>query len=237
MAVSIGNKIELIHLDQMIRNDADKKVYVSKVYDVMEKNMLQIAMPIFEGRIVPLDVGEKYAAVFYTDKGLLQANVSISSRYKSGNLFFMEVKLLSNPEKVQRRAYYRYQCKLESKYFILREEDYIASGGDLTQLCETAVWNPAMILDISGGGLRVIQKENRERGSLICIRFSLPGTDHNVQYTLIARILASTLKEGRGALYELRMKFLRITNDERDSIIRFIFESERASRAKESGLK
>ena len=32
MAVSIGNKIELVRLEQVIRNDADKKVYMSKVF-------------------------------------------------------------------------------------------------------------------------------------------------------------------------------------------------------------
>ncbi len=237
MAVSIGNKIELVRLEQVIRGEADKKVYVSKVFDILEKNMLQIAMPIYEGKIVPLDVGDKYSAVFYTDKGLLSCNVVISSRYKSGNLFFMEVKLLSVPAKVQRRAYYRYPCKLESRYFILSEEDFIASGGKDPALEETAVWNPAMIMDISGGGLRVLQKENRERGTLLKISFSLPQEDKLKKYSLVARVLSSTLKEGRGELYELRMKFLRIGDDDRDSIIRFIFESERTARAKETGLK
>ena len=237
MAVSIGNKIELVRLEQVIRNDADKKVYMSKVFDILEMNLLQIAMPIYEGKIVPLDVGDKYSAVFYTDKGLLQCNVVISSRYKSGNLFFMEVKLLTKPEKVQRRAYYRYPCKLESKYFVLSEEDFVAGNANNPELAEKAEWNPAMILDISGGGMRVLQKINRERGTLLKVNFALPGKDKNQMFSLVARVLSSTLKEGRGELYELRMKFLRISNDDRDSIIRFIFESERNARAKESGLK
>ena len=237
MALSIGNKIELIRLEQMIRNDPDKKVYMSKLFDIMEKNMLQIAMPIYEGKIVPLDVGDKYSAVFYTDSGLLQAKLVITSRYKSGNLFFMEVQLLSKPEKVQRREFYRYPCKLEAQYFVLSEEDFIAGVYDSPEALTEPAFEPAVIMDISGGGLRVLQKHNRERGTILRVQFVLMRGEKGHRFKLYTRVLSSTLKEGRGELYELRMKFLKISDDDRDLIIRFIFESERAARAKESGLK
>ena len=110
MGLSIGNKIELVKLEQIIRNDSNKKVFSSKICDIMPKNVLQISMPIYEGKIVPLNVNDKYSACFYTDKGLLQTNVLITSRYRSGNLFFLEVTMLGNLEKVQRREFYRYKC-------------------------------------------------------------------------------------------------------------------------------
>lgn len=87
MNIAVGNKIELVQLEQVIKNDKNKKVYVSKIYDILSEDTLQIAMPIYEGKIVPLPVDEKYSACFYTTKGLLQCNVLITSRYKSGNLF------------------------------------------------------------------------------------------------------------------------------------------------------
>ena len=59
MGIAIGNKIELVRLDQVIRNEQNKKVYVSKIYDILDQDKLQIAMPIFEGRIVPLDLHER----------------------------------------------------------------------------------------------------------------------------------------------------------------------------------
>ena len=64
MGIAIGNKIELVRLDQVIRNEQNKKVYVSKIYDILDQDKLQIAMPIFEGRIVPLDLDERYTACF-----------------------------------------------------------------------------------------------------------------------------------------------------------------------------
>ena len=37
MGLSIGNKIELVRLDQIIRNDSVKKVFSSKICDIMPK--------------------------------------------------------------------------------------------------------------------------------------------------------------------------------------------------------
>ena len=115
MGIAIGNKIELVRLDQVIRNEQNKKVYVSKIYDILDRDKLQIAMPIFEGRIVPLDLDERYTACFYTERGLLQCNVQVTARYKSGNLFFLDVKLLGALEKVQRRQFYRYDCLIDAQ--------------------------------------------------------------------------------------------------------------------------
>ena len=61
--------------------------------------------------------------------------------------------------------------------------------------------------------------------------------DEVAVFDLYARILASNLMRGRDDLYEQRMEFMKIAQEERDKIIRFIFESERVARAKEIGLK
>ena len=124
MGIAIGNKIELVRLDQVIRNEQNKKVYVSKIYDILDQDKLQIAMPIFEGRIVPLDLDERYTACFYTERGLLQCNVQVTSRYKSGNLFFLDIKLLGALEKVQRRQFYRYDCLIDAQIRVVSDEEY-----------------------------------------------------------------------------------------------------------------
>ena len=62
MSFSIGNKIELIKLEDVIKNNENKNVYISKIYDILSQDSIQIAMPIFNGKIVPLPVNEKYTA-------------------------------------------------------------------------------------------------------------------------------------------------------------------------------
>lgn len=233
MGIAVGNKIELVRLDQIIRNEENKKVYVSKIYDIAPKRKLQIAMPIYEGRIVPLDLDDKYSACFYTERGLLQCNVLITSRYKSGNLFFLEVLMLGELEKVQRRQFYRYSCMMDAKLRMVSDHEYETGLPDNMDIPESELdWQSAKILDISGGGARIVQKQDIKRNEVIKIRFAMSVLNDVMHFSLLARILSSTPVQGRTDLYEQRMEFLKISRDDRDKIIRFIFESERMERAK-----
>lgn len=228
MSIAIGNKIELVRLSQVIRNDPDRKVYVSKIYDLLADNKLQIAMPIYEGRIVPLDLDERYTACFYTERGLLQCNVQVTARYRDHNLFFLEVKLLGEPEKVQRRKFYRYNCLLQARIRIVSDHEYETGLWEDVSLPEDALpWQPAMIVDISGGGIRLNQRTYVERNEVVKVQFALSVLGEVLHFGLFARMLSSLPIEGRTDMYEQRMEFLKITQDERDKIIRFIFESER----------
>ena len=228
MGIAIGNKIELVRLDQVIRNEQNKKVYVSKIYDILDQDKLQIAMPIFEGRIVPLDLDELYTACFYTERGLLQCNVQVTSRYKSGNLFFLDIKLLGALEKVQRRQFYRYDCLIDAQIRVVSDEEYDTGIPDDISVPEDALpWQPARIVDISGGGLRLNQRTNIERNEVVKVKFMVSIVGEILQFNLFARILSSTPVRERSDMFEQRMEFLKITQDERDKIVRFIFESER----------
>ena len=223
MEIAIGNKIELVRLEQVIRNEQNKKVYVSKIYDFLPQNQLQIAMPIYEGRIVPLELDE-----LYTERGLLQCNVKIVSRYREGNLFFLDIKLISELEKVQRRQFYRYDCYIDAKIRIVSDEEYDTGIPDDVSVPEDALpWQPARIIDISGGGLRLNQRMHVERNEVVKVKFMVSVVGEILSFNLFARMLSSVSVQGRTDMYEQRMEFLKITQDERDKIIRYIFESER----------
>lgn len=237
MGLSIGNKIELVDLEQVIKNEKNKKVYVSKIYDIMQGNTLQIAMPIYEGKIVPLSVNDKYSACFYTDRGLLQCNVIVSARYKSGNLFFLEVIMLGELAKVQRREFYRYNCSLEAKIRVVSDEEYETGVPEDTSIPEEELdWQVAKIADISGGGVKLYQHQHLEKNEVIKLKFMVAILDEIVSFNLFGRILASVPVQGRTDIFEQRIEFMKIRQEDRDKIIKFIFESERMNRAREAGL-
>ncbi|MCM1287130.1 MAG: flagellar brake protein [Clostridium sp.] len=237
MVIAVGNKIELVQLEQIIKNDKNKKVYVSKVYDTLSEDTLQIAMPIYDGKIVPLPVDEKFSACFYTTKGLLQCNVLITSRYKSGNLFFLEIFMLGEPEKVQRREFYRYKCALPASLRVVSDMEYETGVYEDIDVSEDELeWQPAKILDISGGGVRLVQKAHLEKNELVKIKFEIGMVGEIIRFNLFARILSSTIMNNQTNLYEQRLEFMKIAQEDRDKIIRYIFENERINRAKESRL-
>ena len=237
MGISIGNKIELVMLDDIIRNESNKKVYVSKIFDILPGNKLQIAMPIYEGKIVPLNVSDKYSACFYTDKGLLQCNVIITSRYKDGHMFFLEVLILGQLEKVQRRQFYRYVCKLNAKIRVVSDEEYETGKLDYEVISEDDLeWNEAKLMDISGGGAKIIQRQYLDKNEVVKLKFVLSVDEYTFRFSLFARVLSSVRVQNHYEIYEQRLEFLKITKEERDNIIKYIFESERRNRAKEMGM-
>jgi len=237
MGISIGNKIELVMLDDIIKNESNKKVYVSKIFDILPGNKLQIAMPIFEGKIVPLSVSDKYSACFYTDKGLLQCNVIITSRYKDGHMFFLEVLILGQLEKVQRRQFYRYVCKLNAKIRVVSDQEYETGNLDYEVISEDDLeWNDAKLMDISGGGAKIIQRYFLDKNEVVKLKFVLSVDEFTFRFSLFARVLSSVHIQNRSDLVEQRLEFLKITKEDRDNIIKYIFESERRNRAKEMGM-
>jgi c-di-GMP-binding flagellar brake protein YcgR len=238
MSIAIGNKIELVKLEQIIRNDPVKQVYVSKIYDELPGDKLQIAMPIYEGKIVPLALNDKYSACFYTAKGLLQCNVIVTARYKSGNLFFLEILMLGELAKVQRREFYRYRCSLNAKIRVVSDEEYETGVPEDTSVPEDSLdWFDAKILDISGGGVKLLQRNDLEKNEVVKLKFVVSILDEVLFFNLFARILVSTEYKNKAGLFEQRLEFMKISQENRDKIIRFIFENERMARAKEMGLK
>ncbi|MBE5932504.1 MAG: hypothetical protein E7263_03660 [Lachnospiraceae bacterium] len=237
MGISVGNKIELVMLDDIIRNEKNKKVYVSKIFDILQGNKLQIAMPIYEGKIVPLSVSDKYSACFYTDKGLMQCNVIVTARYKEGHMFFLEVLILGQLEKVQRRQFYRYICKLGAKVRVVSDEEYETGVPDVEVISEDDLeWNDAKILDISGGGAKIYQRQFLDKNEIVKLKFILAVDDFTFRFSLFARVLSSVHVQNHSEIVEQRLEFMKITKEERDNIIKYIFESERRNRAKEMGM-
>ena len=55
------------------------------------------------------------------------------------------------------------------------------------------------------------------------------------EYKLLGRVLYSEELASRPGSYEHRIQFVNIMNDERESIIKFIFEEERKIRRREKG--
>ena len=232
MGITVGCKIELVSLNDIEKQVQNKKVYVSKIYDILETNLLQIAMPIYDGKMVPLSVGSTYSACFFTDKGLFECNVVVSSRYKSGHLFFLEVNLLNSLTKVQRREFFRLDCSINGKIRIMTDEEYETGVYD-----ESTSWEDVKIVDISGGGVKLFQHSFFEPNEMIILKFDLPIEGETVGMELVGRILRSIPFQGRTDIYDERIEFININQENRDKIVKYIFECQRMLRAKESGLK
>lgn len=61
----IGSRMELVS-KKSLRNNEERIVYASQILDFNDDSIV-CAMPIYEGRIVPLEAGKRFDAYFYVE--------------------------------------------------------------------------------------------------------------------------------------------------------------------------
>ncbi len=233
--ISEGDKIDFrdILTEDQINDGVTANVYVSQVLDFTENGNIMAAMPIKHTHLVPLSKGQQYEVFFYTHKGMYQSMAVIVDRFKSGNIYSMEISLTSELQRYQRRQYYRLEKSISVKYIQITEEEFNTFLGDHTvpeRLVDNADFSSGTTLDISGGGLRFIGNKKIEKDRKIMAQFDIVSSGGPVRYFLPARIIMSFELPDRVSRYEHRVEFAGISKESRELLIKYIFEEERKMR-------
>ncbi len=232
--VSIGDKLDLETIegmeDPLMNSKEGKRSYRSQVYDIVSEDQIKIAMPMEQGKIILLPVDGEYNVCFYTQTGLYQCLGRIIDRYKSDNVFVLVMELTTDLRKYQRREYYRLNCVLDMKCREVTEDDVNPLSERVRFVDTDITFNNGVVVDISGGGARFISKVRYPKGANIMFVCSLYVSGALNEYKLLGKVLLSEKIENREDEYEHRIQFVNIQNDDRESIIRYIFEEERKNR-------
>lgn len=229
-----GDRIELRPVEKSRKHSDEQtavtKSYISQVQSILSGERMEIVMPMEGTKLVLLPVDAVFDMYLTTFSGLYQCFVRIIDRYKSNNVYILAVELTSNLRKYQRREYYRFSCALEMKSRELIEEEvkvvdtvdeYLIPGLPLKQ---------SVIVDISGGGLRFLSNQQYAPESLIYINYRLVIKDKVKDYNVVGKVLASRPSENRKGVFEHRVQYVNMGTDDREEIIRYIFEEERKHR-------
>lgn len=233
--ISPGVKIELETIEHVLQSDdSTKRVYESKVVDVLSEDRLEVLMPIEKTKLVLLPVGGEYRIHFMTGKGLFQCEARVSTRYKSGSMYLLELELTSNLKKYQRREYYRFSCILgmDIRELTENEKHMLETKGEFS--AEELPCVKATILDMSGGGLRFTSTLPVETKELILCDYILARENGDRHMKLVGEVLSCRRVEKNPGQYELRVRFVYIKDKEREENIQYIFEEERRKRQRDT---
>jgi c-di-GMP-binding flagellar brake protein YcgR len=232
--VSIGDKIELSRFSYNDSQTIKPKIYFSQVLDFIEYDKACIAMPIEGSRIIPLSVGDKYQLCFYCKQGLYQCRAVVTDRYRKDNIYMLVVQLASELEKFQRRQFYRLEYVLEILVCRLLQSEVDKKKEEID--ISPNRYLDAMMLDISGGGCKFILNELIEKDTKVMLRFTLTLARGMRMFEVLGRITNSGEQLNRSKSFEHRVEFIELLEEDREHIVRFIFDEERRRRRKEKGL-
>ena len=233
--IHVGDKLELTSVRKSVNEYGEivRKTYKSELYEIESEDTIKIAMPMEQTKLVLLPVDGEYSLCFYTPNGLYQCLARVAERYKSNKLYVLEMELETDLQRYQRREYYRLNTILDMKCKVLTEGE-VNNLTEQVEIFDTDItFDNGIMVDISGGGARFISSVQYQEHSLIRFVFSLFVNGSMTEYRLIGRILKSQPIVNKENQFENRIKFENMVTEERESIIKYIFEEERKLRHRE----
>ena len=230
-----GEKVELKIISNSLsdQNNTDKKTYVSQIYEIISDDRFQILIPIEKAKLILLPMDKEYDVYFYTATGLYHCTAKILDRSKENNIYLLNMEVTGSLSKFQRREFYRFNCAIEMGTRRLEEDEKKSLENKKLSLRNDLPYQKGMIVDISGGGIRFVSEKLYEADSMVLCNFMVPINDKPKQYSIIGLVLQIRIIEERQGLYEHRIQYIGMGRDEREEIIKFIFEEERKNRKRE----
>ena len=230
-----GGKLELREIKRDPNSTRKLNTYVSQIYDIDEdETKMSIAMPIKEGRAIPLAVGSRYDAYFYTKKGIYASVVTITDRFRTSTLFVLVIELQTQLKKFQRRQYYRFDTIFNLDYVILNEEEQklAVEKQIIPESFPTERIIRGTTMNISGGGMKFSGSQLKPEDKL-WLEFSIAVNECMKRFRVIAHVVESTASANKAGLYVNRIEFEVIPKTDQETLIRYIFEEERKLRKNE----
>ena len=248
VAFDIGDRIELTH----VRSASDRKLstqkFGSQVLDFDGIRTVKLSMPIYENRVIPLEVEDDYNLCFFTNSGLYQCKGRVRKRYMDNKMYVLDILFLTDMKKFQRRKFYRLDCMFSIKFRIISDVEQILkkrleAGKFETpaeqEHCEQVLrdipkdWEEATISDLSGGGIRFHCGKEIKKGQLVEIRLPLSLQSGVVPLAFWMEVIACVHYAGSKIAYEIRGEFKDVKEADREIVVKYVFEEQRRRMRKE----
>ncbi len=101
---------------------------------------------------------------------------------------------------------------------------------------ESDEWYHGLVVDISGGGLRFTSKMHYDTNPEVNCQFDLNIGEDIITLEILGQVVDSKIVDFETMKYETRVMFDDIANEDRETIIKYIFEEQRKRRKRKKGL-
>lgn len=239
--IAPGDKLEITrNISEKRRKQLEEENSVfagaltSQVFEVIDDTQLKIAMPMVRGKMIPLPINSRFNVCFYTKNGLYKSGFVVLKRYRQDGMHVLEVELIYELKKYQRRQYYRLECMIEIAYICV-DDEFIEQGyddEDIKRKFELEHSTEGIVIDISGGGIRFASEEQLQVGSVVLVKLNIRVSEDRSVYGVLGRVLGSRRMPNNEGMYEQRIEYQEISGKSRETIIKYIFEQERKLRKK-----
>lgn len=212
--IGLGTKIEIELYDKNGHKPSTVLVSQYESYDE-DSNMMGIHTPFSQGKIYPVHPGAQVSIIFSKENETYMFKAEVIYRESVEPIPMLWIKPLGPIEKIERRSFFRMDCRLPVQYRVLDSAELDDS--------EQSSFGKSYTRDISGGGVRIITKEAYKAGTNIEAYIEI---DRIICFS--GTVVRSIQVRKRGEImYETGIEFNRIENRDREKIISYVFETQR----------
>lgn len=206
--LEVNNRIEVV---------MKEKSYKSLIMDI-DEDFIVINLPVNDGEYLMLQEGEKVEMNSYAENGkCFNFFGNIISKGREGNILYYKLTSPYDIKDIQRRNFFRVSTVnfVEYKNITNMSEDVM----------EEIPYEKALMVDLSGGGIKLKLKGDVKKNDLLLIKIQIKGTEMILKGDIV-RIENTADKEKLCGV-----KFLDVTQKQCDKIIEELFDIMRRQRA------
>lgn len=187
------------------KKNGENEEYASRVISLDSEIELMVENPSKEGKEVHFLNGTKLDVVFQVENlGLHSFETEIVAKVRE-KINLLKLRRLGEVKNLQRRNFYRVKSDLDV---------IVRMSGDV-------IFEETIILDISGGGLKFLSRQDFKLGDLVELNITLLGEDLDLEAKVI-----KVDKIGFGKS-EVSVEFYDLYEDDQNVIVKYVFEKQR----------
>lgn len=205
------NSFEL-EVNERVEVIVDGKAYKSLIIDIDDNDCIKINLPVYDGEYLMEDVGKELDINIYSKSGrCYNFNSEIMGKSKEGSIPCYELCSPYNIRRIQRRNFFRVDIVNDTNY------KNITGIKDKSKI-EEMPFEKAMMIDLSGGGMRLKFKGQVNKHDIFLIKIDVK----NLEMLLKGEVVRIETNEELEKICGI--KFLDITEIQVDKIIEELFE-------------
>ena len=217
---SVGDKIEIELVDQYNNTE----IFKSTIVEINGKNEIKVMAPIKNRKLVYVSEDKVYNINFYLKKGVFRSKFQKIKDDIINKVNIIEISLLTNLEKYQRRQFFRLNKTLDILY--QKDEGKVNNRN----------WLRGKTIDISGGGIRFISDKMIPANDNLYCKLIIKNEQTLIDISFYGKILTSQMINNNVGKYENRIEFEQISVQNQEILIKYIFDEQRLLRRRQKGM-
>jgi c-di-GMP-binding flagellar brake protein YcgR len=207
-------------LDLEIQEKGIQGIYKSILYEYdFNSNLAKIGMPIFKGAYLKIFQGTNLKVRAYSSRAVYLFKSKVYSSGKEENIRYLIINIPETIVRIQRRQHARIPVSEEGTFYLKEEQENSKSEENVQPTKYRFITK-----DFSAGGLAMVTSKKLDIGQKVIINLALKN---EIRLEDMESEVVRFIEKTTSGEYIYGIKFLNLTREKEEELVRFVFKLER----------